>query len=254
MRGGAEHALTKVIERLPQCDATAFLCHEQIAPVVACELSFLELPSAGQMSSAARQSNRDTDEQLMCRAKRDDVDAFAGLVNRHLARAFSVAYATCPDAGRAEDAVQEAFLAIWRSRATYESTSGSFTAWAMKIVRHRAIDMNRHESSRPKLATISVDASDAATPALSDAVIASEDTRALLAALGRLPEAQTEVIALAFFGQLSHAEIARALGLPPGTIKSRMRLGLSKLRRELEPSRRLSESVPGTERSRDGIA
>lgn len=137
----------------------------------------------------------------MERVQHGDTDAFGQLYDRHAKRAFQIARATCRDRSHAEDAVREGFLAIWRSRADYRPDAGSFRAWSMRIVQNKAID-------------------------------ASPDP--LLGALQRLPKAQAEVIALAFHGHLSHAEIAKQLDLPPGAIKGRMRLGLEKLRQEMD--------------------
>jgi RNA polymerase sigma-70 factor (ECF subfamily) len=138
----------------------------------------------------------------MHRVQADDAEAFAELYDRHASRAFGVARALCFDAGRAEDAVQEGFLSIWRARRSYRPDKGSFQAWAMVAVRSRA-------------------------------VIERGDRDALVGALGQLPVTQAEVIALALFGELTHGEIAAQLALPPGTVKGRMRLGLEKLRSQL---------------------
>jgi len=179
-----------------------------------------------------------TDEALMARVREDDADAFGRLFDRHAERAFRIAHAICRDRTRAEDAVQEGFLAIWRGRASYRPDTGSFQAWSMRIVKNRAIDSSRHVAAHPR--TQSSDAyddrpqadPDSVTP--QDEMIARSQRDELLGSLGRLPEAQAEVIVLAFYGELSHSEIAARLGLPPGTVKGRMRLGLEKLRREMD--------------------
>ncbi len=176
----------------------------------------------------------ETDERLMRRVQNDEADAFERLYDRHCGRAFRVAFAVCRDSTRAEDAVQEGFFAIWQSRGSYASTSGSVCGWAMTIVWRRAVDSNRRESARPNRAEHPRELSDAAVTSPPDATVAQEDAEALMASLSRLPCAQAEVIALAFFGQLSHTEIARVLSLPPGTVKGRMRLGLHKLRDDLQ--------------------
>ncbi len=175
----------------------------------------------------------------MARAQADDEAAFARLYDRHATRAFRVARAICRDTGSAEDAVQEGFLAIWRSRVTYRPGAGGFQAWAMKVVKNRALDSLRSAASRPRMQG-GVTADDPAPAADSDSdpsrdeVLARSERDRLLASLRRLPEAQAEVIVLAFYGELSHSEIAAQLSLPPGTIKGRMRLGLEKLRREID--------------------
>jgi RNA polymerase sigma-70 factor (ECF subfamily) len=179
-----------------------------------------------------------TDEALMVRAQAGDTDAFAQLYGCYSERALRIARAICRDQSCAEDAVQEGFLAIWRSRADYRPEAGSFQAWSMRIVKHRAIDSSRRVAARPRTQTD--DAYDdqlqfdpnPTTP--QGAAVAQSEREGLIASLRQLPEAQTEVIVLAFFGELSHSEIAALLELPPGTVKGRMRLGLEKLRREME--------------------
>lgn len=176
-----------------------------------------------------------SDEALMARVQNGDTDAFAELYDRHAVRALQVARAICADAGRAEDAVQEGFLAIWHSRGRFRPENGSFKAWSMSIVRNRAIDSYRFAASRPPLQPTESEseAPDAVSRSVQDEVLARSETDAMLASLRELPAAQAEVIALAFFGELSHSEIAAQLDLPPGTVKGRMRLGLEKLRRQL---------------------
>jgi RNA polymerase sigma-70 factor (ECF subfamily) len=177
-----------------------------------------------------------TDEALMARAQAGDAGAFAQLYDRHSRRAFRIARAICRDQSRAEHAVQEGFLTIWRSRTDYRPDAGSFQAWSMRIVKSRAIDSYRRVAARPRTQTsdgyddrLQIDPSPI-TP--QGAAVAQSEREGLIASLRKLPEAQAEVIVLAFFGELSHSEIATQLDLPPGTVKGRMRLGLEKLRRE----------------------
>lgn len=146
----------------------------------------------------------ESDVELMRRVQGDDSAAFGELYDRYADRAFRVAFSVCGDSGRAEDAVKDGFLSIWRSRATFTSSAGSFHARSMQAVRDRAL---QHAGS---------------------------DGHDLIDALGHLPATQAEVIALAFFGELSHAEIARQLSLPHSTVRGRMRLGLNQLRGQLD--------------------
>lgn len=180
-----------------------------------------------------------SDDALMVRAQAGDAAAFGLLYDRHGARGLRVACAICHDLGRAEDVVQESFLAIWRSRASYHPGTGSFQAWAMKIVKNRAIDSVRSAAARPQTQSgVSTDdpapTADSKSDSPQNEVLARGERDVLLASLRQLPEAQAEVIVLAFYGELSHSEIATQLDLPSGTVKGRMRLGLEKLRRELE--------------------
>jgi RNA polymerase sigma-70 factor, ECF subfamily len=177
------------------------------------------------------------DEQLFARIRAGDGQALEDLYDRYAAEAYGAARAICRDRGRAEDAVQDAFLSVWRGRETYRPQLGPVGAWLMAIVRHRAIDATRrnekHSARRADQEHLDGRPADDDVPA---DVIASAEAERLQAVLTRLPEAQQEVITLAFYGQLSHTEIARRLELPPGTVKGRMRLGLHKLRDELERS------------------
>lgn len=178
----------------------------------------------------------ETDEDLMCRVQEGEVEAFAELYDRHGGRAYRVALALCHDHGRAEDAVQEGFLSIWRSRTSYRPDGGSFQSWSMCAVRNRAIDSLRKEaaSRRPQLAELPSEVNDRESASVQEEVVARSENDALRESLRQLPDVQAEVIALAYFGGLSHSEIAEQLALPTGTVKGRMRLGLEKLRKRIE--------------------
>lgn len=175
-----------------------------------------------------------TDDQLMARIQADDPDALGQLYDRYFDRAYRLSMSVCHNRCRAEDAVQEAFVSIWRSRATYHRNRGTAASWLLTVVRHRAIDVGRRDD---KHATRCV--GDDPLPSFSsrDDVAAEaaemDDAGRLRGLLARLPDAQREVITLAFYGQLTHVEIAERLDLPPGTVKGRMRLGMEKLRRSI---------------------
>lgn len=176
-----------------------------------------------------------SDENLMERVREDDAAAFGLLYDRHAAAAFKVARSICATSVLAEDAVQEGFLSIWRGRATYEPEGRPFRGWALQVVRNRAIDSHRRAKARPQAISDEVDRTRAATArSAHDEAVARSEHRELNDALDRLPAAQAEVIALAFFGGMSHTQIAERLDLPSGTVKGRMRLGLEKMRRGLK--------------------
>jgi RNA polymerase sigma-70 factor, ECF subfamily len=124
---------------------------------------------------------------------------------------------------------------MWSSRASYRPESGSVVNWAMSIVRHRAIHLVRRRPFGPGVdeGTAGLEGQPAG-----DDVQGEFDSRAeteqLARLLERLPDAQQQVIQLAFFNGLTHREIASRLALPPGTVKGRMRLGLRKLRAGLD--------------------
>ncbi len=172
-----------------------------------------------------------SDAELMRRVQSDDADAFEELYDRHAARALRIASSVCRNPKRAEDAVQEGFLSAWRSRANYRPEAGEVCAWVMVVVRNRAIDIARrnvnHDTNVVSDHTLDALAASDDVPAQ---VIANERAAAIRQLLDELPETQREVIQLAFYGGLTHSEIAQQLNLPAGTVKGRMRLGLNKLR------------------------
>ena len=188
------------------------------------------------MTLAGCTSGSESDEELMGRVQADDIRAFEQLYDRYAMRAFRIARSVCRDSGRAEDAVQEGFMGVWRGRKGYRPMTSSFKTWAMQIIRNRAIDSSRREGSRPPVVEQTGDEAEPASASAAEQVLATSEARALRASLQRLPEAQSEVIALAFFGEMTHSEIAQQLSLPPGTVKGRMRLGLEKLREEMQPA------------------
>ena len=176
-----------------------------------------------------------TDDELMERSQSDDVEAFEQLYDRYGALAYRVARSVCRDQHRAEEAVQDGFLSIWRSRSNYNPDRGTFKSWSVSVVRHRAIDLNRREavSHRNALADANRAATLPPSGSAEDHALARSNADAIRASLDRLPDAQAEVITLAFYGQLTHTEIAQQLSLREGTVKGRMRLGLEKLRQQM---------------------
>jgi RNA polymerase sigma-70 factor (ECF subfamily) len=176
------------------------------------------------------------DEDLMPLVGRKDPAAFEVFYDRHGGAAYSLAHRIVGNQALAEDVTQEAFLSIWRSEAGYDRTRGSVRAWALGIVRNRAIDALRREASRgPRL-----DYDDegvlerrAAPERTDEEALRRETARSLRGALEELPSDQSKVIELAYYGGFTHSEIAEMLGMPLGTVKGRMRLGLEKIRAHL---------------------
>jgi RNA polymerase sigma-70 factor (ECF subfamily) len=175
-----------------------------------------------------------TDAMLMREVQSGEHRALGKLYDRFASRAYRTAFSVCHDRDCAQEAVQDAFVSMWSSRMTYKPARGSVERWAMSIVRHRAVYLARRRS-------IAAGRDDG--PARLDQQFARDDvptdfaaraeTARLAELLTRLPPAQREVIRLGFFDGLTHEAIAHQLALPPGTVKGRMRLGLTKLRSEL---------------------
>jgi RNA polymerase sigma-70 factor (ECF subfamily) len=159
-------------------------------------------------------------------------NAFEVLFDRHADAAFSLAYRMCGRRSTAEDVVQEAFISLWRSGARYDPQRGSVRTWVLSMVHNRAIDMFRRESIRSSrnVADEGITEQMPAAERTEVEVERREEATEVRDALTDLPADQRRVIELAYFGGFSHSQIAQMLDLPPGTVKGRMRLGLSKLR------------------------
>ena len=165
-----------------------------------------------------------------------DAEAFEVFYDRHGGAAYSLAYRIVGERSRAEDVTQEAFLSIWRSGARYDRTRGSVRAWMLGIVRNRAIDALRREAGRAPKLTFDDDAVLEQRPSeelTDEEALRREQAQELRGALRELPTEQSKVIELAYYGGFSHSEIAEMLGMPLGTVKGRMRLGLEKIRTHL---------------------
>jgi RNA polymerase sigma-70 factor, ECF subfamily len=175
-----------------------------------------------------------TDDQVMALVKAGSGAALSVLYDRYCDRAYRIAWSVCRDDGRAEEAVQDAFGSLWKTRRTCDIRAGAVASWVLSLVRHRAIDIERrhgphvaHRASDDVLPTVH------APDRVAGKITACAQARDPLSLLARLPDAQREVITLAFYGQLTHDEIAAHLDLSAGTVKGRMRLGLQHLRGDI---------------------
>ncbi|HEX2625634.1 MAG TPA: sigma-70 family RNA polymerase sigma factor [Candidatus Limnocylindrales bacterium] len=187
-------------------------------------------PGIGARSGPRPEIDR-TDRETMERLASGDLGSLERLYDQYGAMSFSIAYRITGDRASAEDVVQEAFLGAWRNAARYADARGSVKTWLLSIVHHRAIDAVRRR--RP---TAELPESEGAMPAplvLPDAwteISASLDRETVRVALDTLSAVQREAIELAYFGGLTQTEIAERTGVPLGTVKGRMRLGLDALR------------------------
>jgi RNA polymerase sigma-70 factor (ECF subfamily) len=172
------------------------------------------------------------DEELMALVREGDARAFELVFDRHADAAFSLAYRMCGSSARAEDIVQEAFLSLWRTGVRYDRARGSVRSWVLSAVHNRAIDALRREvpgGSRHVLDERLAERLRSPDETAAEAE-RRDDARRVRSALEELPPDQRRVIELAYFGGFSHSQIADMLDLPTGTVKGRMRLGLTKLR------------------------
>jgi RNA polymerase sigma-70 factor (ECF subfamily) len=188
------------------------------------------------MAVRREKAERLADEELMPLVGRKDPEAFEVLYDRHGGAAYSLAYRIVGDRAAAEEVTQEAFISVWRSGARFDATRGSVRSWLLSVVRNRAIDFLRSRAGKAPKLTFDDDAVLEARPAeerTEEEALQRETAAELRGALGKLPDPQSKVIELAYFGGFSHSEISRILNLPMGTVKGRMRLGLEKIRGEL---------------------
>lgn len=170
------------------------------------------------------------DRELLAGVARGDEASLAALYDRYRLLAFSLALRVVNDRGRAEDVVQESFLAVWRKAGTYTEGRGSVKTWLTSIVRNRAIDLVRARRDVDRDGEAALLALRDQAPGVLEQVTARLDRETLHTLVGRLPLEQRRTIAMAYFDGLSHSEIADATGIPLGTVKSRVRLGMHRLR------------------------
>jgi RNA polymerase sigma-70 factor (ECF subfamily) len=176
-----------------------------------------------------------TDAVLMREVQAGERRALGQLYDRLAARAMRTALSVCHDPDCAEEAVQDAFVSMWSSRASYQPARGSVSGWAMAIVRHRAMYLARRRAllAGREEGPARLESQPAGEDVPAD-LVAREQAQRLGQLMARLPPAQRQVIQLGFFEGLTHEQIAHRLALPPGTVKGRMRLALTKLRGELD--------------------
>jgi RNA polymerase sigma-70 factor (ECF subfamily) len=183
------------------------------------------------MADGGRQYLILADEDLISLVETGDADAFATLYDRHSRAAFSLAYRMMGERQAAEDLAQDAFLKAWRGAGSYRAERGSVRTWILSIVHNRGIDQLRSHASRRR----TQDKIEATTPLSQPSEAFAETWRnsqrdQVREAMGTLPSEQLKILELAYFSGYTHVEISELLGLPLGTVKGRMRLGLKKIR------------------------
>jgi RNA polymerase sigma-70 factor (ECF subfamily) len=195
------------------------------------------MPSALSVFKANRRTRQAdirvlADEDLMQLVRAGEPRAFEVVFDRHSGAAFSLAYRMCGRRAMAEDVVQEAFVSLWRSGARYDAARGSVRTWVLSVVRNRAIDAFRREGAKSSRDVGERGMAERMpAPELTDTEVERrDDARQVREALVELPPDQRQVIELAYFGGFTHSQIADMLELPSGTVKGRMRLGLTKMR------------------------
>jgi RNA polymerase sigma-70 factor, ECF subfamily len=188
------------------------------------------------------------DQTLLARIADGDREAFDEIYRRYNRRALLQARKLCATNELAEEVTQETFVALWRGAHHYRPGRGTVSAWLAGMVRNRAIDAWRRAASRP----LEVQAFEGGPGELRSTAGPDHDgpeRAALLALVAELPPGQREAVFMAFFGDMTHAEIAARTQVPLGTVKSRIRIGLRRLRDGFEgPARPALRLVPTPER------
>src|SRR5258708_819747 len=175
------------------------------------------------------------DDLLMAALAARDLSALATLYDRYGRLAYALAYRILGEGEAAEDVVQDAFISAWRGAGSYRRERGNPRGWLPSIVHHRAGDVLRRKTAFGPAPREGAEqrAADEDTAAMAERNVEQQTVRL---ALQTLPEAQRRTIELAYFGGYTHVELAELMGVPLGTVKGRMRIGLQKLRRSLEGS------------------
>ena len=179
------------------------------------------------------------DREMIERIGRGDQSAFSALYDRLSRPLYSLALRMLGDAGDAQDALQDVFLQIWSRAATYNPEQSTVFSWTVLLTRSRVIDRLRARKRRLRIVASATgdedaDVADASTmESAADTADKNDEAARVRSVLNNLPSEQREAIELAFFGHLTHHEIAARLGEPLGTIKARIRRGLLKLRERL---------------------
>jgi RNA polymerase sigma-70 factor (ECF subfamily) len=170
---------------------------------------------------------------------RGDREAFEALYDRHSSLLYALLLRILEDAEDAQEVLQEAFVQVWKRAAMFDRSRGSEAAWLISIARNRAIDRLRSRRIRSVRENdagreISIHTSPVDRVSSADLAIREQERTAVRSALEQLPENQRRALELAYFEGLSQSEIAARLDEPLGTIKTRMQLGMKKLRERLK--------------------
>lgn len=175
--------------------------------------------------------SQSTELHLLAQIQAGSEDALLELHSRYANLVYSVAYRVLNDPMSAEEVTQDAFMRLWNKSYTYDPEKGRFTTWLLTVTRRLAIDMIRQRQRRePKSGMLFMDED----PSLWENILTAEGggdlRRTLRSVMDELPNEQRELIELVYFYGMSHSDLAETLDIPLGTVKTRIRLGMQKLR------------------------
>lgn len=171
------------------------------------------------------------DPALVQRIQEGDQDAFLQVYDRYASKVYGLALKMMKDSMKAEDVSQEAFLKLWRKADTFNPQRGSLVGWLLSITRYTALDRLRMQDRRPGMGGNAFDPEETFPYAAFAESGVRTPGKSLKFALEKIPEEQARVIELAYFQAMSHSQIAEHIDIPLGTVKTRIRLGMDKLRK-----------------------
>ena len=175
-----------------------------------------------------------TDQELLELVVQGNREALVALYDRFSRQVYSLALRMVENQGQAEEIAQDVFMTVWTRGSTYRSDRGPFSSWLLSIAHNRSIDELRKRRRRARYPTLDIDnlrQEPSGNPEeVADAVSQLLDHEMIMEALNKLPAAQKQVIIMAYFQGLTQSEISTVLSTPLGTVKTRMRLGLHKMR------------------------
>ena len=178
------------------------------------------------------------DIQLIRQIARAQSNALQELYDRYNRLVFSVAFAIVGDRGIAEEITLDVFVQVWKRAGTYRQERAKVSTWLIAITRNHSIDILRWQKSRPEADSLSWDGislqNGPAAHNLEEQVESTMERERVRTALSQLPQDQRETLVMAYFRGYTQSQISEALGQPLGTIKTRIRLGMQKLRKLLE--------------------
>jgi len=187
---------------------------------------------------STQQANPPDDEELIRSIMEGKSNALGELYDRYGRLVYSLAFQVVGDSGTAEEVSQEVFLQIWHKAGTYQAQQGKVVTWLSSVARHKAIDSLRRKGARPEGHQVEFEneeESDLVDPiGVEEQVELSQRSLAIRRAISHLPLDQKKALAMAYFKGMTHQEVADATGEPLGTVKTRIRLGMLKLRQLLE--------------------
>jgi RNA polymerase sigma-70 factor (ECF subfamily) len=189
--------------------------------------------------------NPHEDERLIRLIAQSQEGALAQLYDRYNRLVFSLALAIVNDRATAEEVTLDVFMRVWQKASTYRAEQAKVSTWLTHIARHHAIDVLRRRAARPDQHAVHWEDMilkvESSGPDPQDMAEISLRRERILAALAQLPREQSQALTLAFFGGYTHSQIAELLGQPLGTVKTRLRLAMQKLRELLRDEQKLED-------------